>query len=545
MPGGARLTDRPFSRETRRDSLARLDGSTFDIAVIGGGITGAGTARDAALRGFKVLLAEQGDFASGTSSASSKLIHGGLRYLAQGHLSLVFEALSERRILRRLAPHLVRPLDFLFPVYAGDPTGLTRLRLGVSLYDVLAFLGSEKRHRSLSKEQVAGLEKGLATEGLEGGLTYYDCRVDDARLTLENAIDAHELGGVILNYTRVEEIDAAADRMHRLNLTDVLSGRRMEIRARAVVNATGAWCERLTPPGTGLLLRPTRGVHLVLEAERFPVSQAVVMQTRDGRVLFAIPWGTHSYIGTTDTEDATDPARVPVTLEDVDYLLGIVNRYFPAASLRPGDVTSAWAGLRPLIRNEKGSPSDVPREHEVIEHHPGFVTVAGGKLTTYRRMAREIVDRLLPELERHGRRGDASRTHERRLPGGQGMSPARETELVTQMTAAGLEPGTARHLVETYGARHRDVLASGPLVPFFSGRPWLRGELDYALAREMVVLPEDFVMRRTSLFHKAPDRGQSVFLDLAARLGESVAEALERFETLVQDHRPVDVSSRA
>lgn len=512
--GGGRLIAE-FSARTRRAALATLDREPFDLAVIGGGITGVAVARDAALRGYRTVLFEQGDFASGTSSASSRLIHGGLRYLAQGHLGLVFEALSERRILRRLAPHLVRPLDFLFPVYEGDPNSLARLTIGVGLYDVLALLGSERFHRRLSPEAVRHIEPGLRADGLEGGLSYYDCQVDDARLTLETAIDAHELGATVLNYVRVDRRDSQG-KFHRLRATDALEDSAFEIRARTVINATGPWSDRFLPEELRPLVRPTKGVHLVMAPGRLPLHQAVVMQSRgDERILFAIPWGGVSYVGTTDTPYAGPPEEVRADPADVDYLLGITAAYFPGAGLSRADVVSTWAGLRPLVRSERTAPAQIPREHEILEPEPGFLTIAGGKLTTHRRMAGQVVDRAALRLRAMGIPGDRCRTAARALPGGRNHpqnAAGEEMEIDRRAAGGDLPRELVRHLVMTYGSRSERLFAFLARSPALTARlvpdlPYVEAEVAFALEHEMVMTPGDFFMRRTTIFHKSADAG--------------------------------------
>jgi glycerol-3-phosphate dehydrogenase len=494
-----------------------------------------------------VLLVEKGDFASGTSSASSRLIHGGLRYLAHGHLGLVYEALSERRTLRRIAPHLVRPLDFLFPVYSGDRHGLTRLRIGVGLYDLLSLIGSEKFHRSLSADGVRAEEPGLEAVGLEGGLLYYDCQVDDARLTLENVIDAHELGAWVVNYVRLDERAVGAG-VQELALTDTTTGQSLSARVRVVVNATGPWCDRLAPAGSPPLVRPTKGVHLVFRPGRLPIEHAVVMQSRsDDRIVFAIPWDGHTYMGTTESEEMTDPDRVHATYADVAYLLDVARRYFPSAALTPEDVLSTWAGLRPLIRSD-GTVTSASREHRIEEHEPGFLTVAGGKLTTYRRMAREVVDHAAAHLKETRATASGSRTENRPLPGAVDYPGEEgEAELVERLAASrGLDDLSARHLVRTYGARRRHILERIDREPALARRivpdlPHVRAELPFALDYEMVVQPEDFLVRRTGIFHRAADGGLPFVSSLSSTFPPDVLEdSLNRLQDLldVSRHRP-------
>ncbi|MEM1418691.1 MAG: glycerol-3-phosphate dehydrogenase/oxidase, partial [Myxococcota bacterium] len=375
---------------------ALRDGGPFDLVVVGGGITGAGVARDAARRGLRVALVEQRDLAYGTSSRSSKLVHGGLRYLEQGEVAMVFESVSERRTLMHLAPHLVAPLPFLFPVFESSKKSLLVIRAGMWIYDALALFRSYRRHVTLGREGVIEAEPGLRREGLRGSPLYYDCATDDARLTLETALDAAEAGAVVATGARVRRLvknvrGEISGVVVESTLAGRDAGRTVSLEARVVVNATGPWTDAVRKlsslPGKERrrLLRPTKGVHVVVDRAKLPVQHAVVcVHPDDGRVLFALPWGDRSYLGTTDTDYRGAPEDVAATGEDVAYLLAAARHYFPEHPLAREDVLSTWAGLRPLIAPEGAglSASDVSREHEVLTDADGLVTVAGGKLTT-------------------------------------------------------------------------------------------------------------------------------------------------------------------
>jgi glycerol-3-phosphate dehydrogenase len=375
-------------------------GAPVDLLVIGGGITGAGIARDAARRGLSTALVEMEDFAYGTSSRSSKLVHGGLRYLEQYEFSLVFESVSERRILMDIAPHLVNPLGFLFPVYKSSRRGLWMINAGMWLYDGLSLFRSPKLHRTLKPSEVRTEEPALEATDLTGAPLYFDCATDDARLTLENALDAAKAGATVVTHARVTGFtkDERA-RITGVVVEDRQTGQLKQIRAGAVVNATGPWTDRTISMSApqGALLRPTKGVHIVVDRSKLPVQNAVVaMHPKDGRVLFVIPWGDKSYVGTTDTDWTGDPADVWATSQDVDYLIDACRGYFPRHPLTRSDVICTWAGLRPLMAppSTEGnlSESKVSREHSIVVGQDGLVTIAGGKLTTYRRMAAEVVD---------------------------------------------------------------------------------------------------------------------------------------------------------
>jgi glycerol-3-phosphate dehydrogenase len=524
---------------TRDEMWDRLDGE-FDVLVVGGGITGCGIARDAALRGLRVALVEMRDFAYGTSSRSSKLVHGGLRYLEHYEFSLVFEAVSERRILLDIAPHLVQPLGFLFPVFKESRQPLWLLNAGMWLYDGLSLFRSPKMHTNLSRKDVAKVEPTLRTDDLKGAPLYYDCATDDARLTMENALDAARAGAVVA--PRAQVMSFTKDERGRVNGAVVecaLGGGLKKVQASAVINATGPWTDRTVamskPLATGRLLRPTKGVHVVVPFDRLPVSHAVVcMHPEDGRVLFAIPWNDHTYLGTTDTDFEGDPGQVRATLDDVDYLLDAANHYFPGQDLEHDDVISTWAGLRPLMRpisEEAVDESSVSREHQiVVGKDDGLITIAGGKLTTYRRMAAEVVDKavaLLRLSNKLPKRLSPAYTDREPLPGAIGWpeddDPSRLVAQVDEVGGEGLSAASAALLVSVYGMRAMDVArlvreepALGePLVP---GRPEILAQVDWAVREEMASEVEDVMIRRTQLFYRADDQGLCAIDKTAARM---------------------------
>jgi len=401
------------SEKTRADRIDRLADGSVEVLVIGGGIVGAGIARDAAMRGLRVGLVEQCDFASGTSSRTSRLLHGGLRYLAQGRLKLVYQASHEKRILHRIASHLADPLPFLFPTYRGTEWPLWKMRIGVKLYDLLCGGQNLGPSSGLGRDATLGLLPGLAEKSLTGAVRYFDGLTNDARLTLDTLRSAVGHGAVAVNYCRVEEVVPGASGWigHVRDLSSSgtgfqpvpdglesrpTSGRVFQVRSRSVVNATGPWGSRL--PQSRLQLRLTKGVHLVLDRIRLPVPDAVVM-TDEGRILFAIPWGERVILGTTDTDYDGPIEAVRTEPADVAYILDIANRCFPKAGLTPADVLSSWAGLRPLLADKRGGPSDISRAHSIAMGEPGWLDVAGGKLTTYRLIAEEAVDRLVAFLD--------------------------------------------------------------------------------------------------------------------------------------------------
>ncbi len=366
------------------------------MLVIGGGITGAGVARDAAMRGMRVALVEQSDFGSGTSSRSSRLVHGGVRYLEHGAVRMVFESSRERRTLLRIAPHLVRPLSFTWPVYNNARIPRWKLRAGLTLYDVLALFGNVGRHRALSVGDVLRREPELRSIGLVGGASYWDAATDDARLTLANALDAAAHGATVVNHARVVGITRVAGVVTGAEVKDQFTGSVTAVTARAVVNAAGPWSDRVeSMAGTRVnAVRGSKGVHVSVHRSRVGnVSAVTVTAPQDGRVMFVLPAGAFTIIGTTDTFDESAPEEVRATEADIAYLLASANSYFLEAALTRDDVVSAWAGVRPLASAgaQRADPGSAPREHIIDESSPGLVRVTGGKLTTYRAMAKPEV----------------------------------------------------------------------------------------------------------------------------------------------------------
>jgi glycerol-3-phosphate dehydrogenase len=373
-----------------RDTVS-LAAEPLDVLVIGGGIVGAGVARDAAMRGLRTGLVEKNDFAFGTSSRSSRLLHGGLRYLAQGRLGLVYEASHEKMVLHEIAPHLAGPLAFLFPTYRGTSWPRWKLSIGVKLYDLLCGRHNLGRSQTLGAAAVREKLPGIFDKDLTGAVRYYDGFTNDARLVLDTLGSAARHGASMLNYAELRE--ASADgALWRCRVRDLIGGNELEVKARSVVNAAGPWAAGI--PHSRLKLRLTKGVHLVVDARRLRIPDAVVM-TDGSRILFAIPWGERVILGTTDTDYAGPPEAVAADESDVAYILQIVNRNFPAAALTPADVISTWAGVRPLIATGHGGPSDISRAHQILMPEPGWFDVAGGKLTTYRLIAEQVVDRVV------------------------------------------------------------------------------------------------------------------------------------------------------
>jgi glycerol-3-phosphate dehydrogenase len=515
-------------RSSLRATLEQITAQPADVLVIGGGITGAGVARDAAMRGMRTVLVEQQDFGAGTSSRSSRLVHGGLRYLETGDLRLVLEANRERRILLRIAPHLVWPLPFVFPLHRGDRIPLWRLAAGMWLYDALALFRNVKTHRMLGKRALLEAEPMLRERGLLGGARFYDAQCDDARLTLATVRSAVHHGALVANYTAVRALERTAGRVVGAQLEDRLTGARGVLRASVVVNATGPWADKLRvleDSGAAPLLQPTKGVHIVVERSRLDHRDAIVFTSPiDGRVLFILPWGELSYIGTTDTDTSEPPDRLTVTGDDIVYLLRSVNARFPGARLGVEDVRGSWAGLRPLLADrDRKSASNRSREHAIVYGSGGMITVVGGKLTTYRSMAAEVVNRAARELRfRDGRpRSESPRTDEEALPGG-------ETADLTEFRERGLElgvtPESVAHLLRHYGTEAAGIYNLGAgerrlLRRLAPPHPAVEAEVVHAVRREMAQTVEDVMVRRTHLYYETPDRG----VQAARRVAELMA----------------------
>jgi len=526
-----------------------------DVLVIGGGITGAAIARDAALRGFRTALVEKGDFGSGTSSVSSRLIHGGLRYLEQYDFHLVLEASRERRVLLRIAPHLVRPLPFVFPVYRGARVPSWKLRCGLWLYDLLAAFRNVRGHRWLGRKATLRLEPGLRDKDLRAAGLYYDAQTDDARLVLATMRSAAQAGAHVANYAEVVSLVKPDGRARGATVRDLSSGDTRTVRSLIVVNACGPWVDqlrRLDEPDASPVLRLTKGAHVAVPRQRLGNTHGITLTSPiDGRVMFVLPWedAEQSYVGTTDTDEHVSPDDVRATGEDVVYLLRSANAFFPQARLSPQDVVATWAGLRALLRPDGHlAPSQVSREHRIIESASGLLTIAGGKLTTHRAMAQELVDRVAARLGALDGRPRAPHPPTDRLP-----LPGGETADLDGLAKAAVERGasetTARHLVGRYGSEaaavlnlvDRDRALGGRIM---AGRPELWAEVVHAIEREMAVRLSDVLVRRLHLFYKTRDQAVPATSAVADRMagalgwdGSRRAEELAAYLELVKRSR--------
>lgn len=474
----------------RDAARGRLSSGTFDLVVIGGGITGAGVARDAALRGLSVALVERDDFASGTSSRSSRLIHGGVRYLEHGHFHLVFEASHERRTLLQTAPRLVRPLRFTWPVYAGARIPRWKLSAGLGLYDALALFSNVGRHRRRSASGICEAEPALRSDDLLGGAQYWDAATDDSVLTLATVLSAAAHGAVVLNHARV--IALTGGESPELVIRDSLGAGDFTVRARTVVNATGPWTDdirRLEAAESPAAVLGTKGVHIAVPAARVGNRGAITMLSpRDARVMFCLPAGEQTIIGTTDTATTMPPDDVRATRDDVAYLLEAVNAYFPGAALTARDVLASWAGIRPLVAaRNAGDPASASREHAIATGPRGIITVTGGKLTTYRRIAEQVVDVVVRKLR-------------------------------AQPTAH-----SCRTALEPLELPPRSPVFGQLFEPILPGHAWTLADAVHGAEREMACTLGDILIRRTKVAFASRDHG----IPAALRVAQAVARHLD------------------
>jgi len=502
----------------RRESLlGQLESESFDLVVVGGGITGAGIAREATLRGLSVALLEASDFAAGTSSRSSKLIHGGLRYLAQGEVGLVRETALERKRVRALAPHLAEPCWMVVP--ARSRAGLMKFRAGIATYEKLGAVENEDLHRNWLEAELAEHEPALSRSRYFGACAYREYRTDDARLVLANLRAAARRGALVVNHMPVVGLLRDAGRLSGVEARCAQSGRSLRVRGRAVVNAAGPWVEevrRLAEPGSASRLHLSRGIHVVVPAARLPLHNPVVLPAPDGRSIFAIPHADCVYVGTTDVSHAGGPELWPeAPREEVEYLLAPLSQVFDVAPISPEECRAAWAGLRPLIAQPGKPAREISRRDEIWVSDEGLVSIAGGKLTGYRRMAEQVVERVGQVL------GTAL------APASDAMEPLPGGDFDGDLAvlahglaqSAGIEVACSARLVRLYGSEAAEVVATGaaPLVP---GGRVLAGELDWAVDCEGAATLEDWVYRRSRVALYDADECRTLLAPAAARLQE-------------------------
>lgn len=498
-----------FSALNRNNFIEKLQEKEFDLLVIGGGITGAGIAFDAASRGMSVALVEKQDFAAGTSSRSTKLIHGGLRYLKQLEFALVAEVGQEREIVYRNAPHLVIPEKMLLPITENGSLNMFSSSIGIYVYDVLAGVERSERRRMLSKQETIAHEPLLKREKLKGAALYTEYRTDDARLTIEILKTAVDKGAICMNYISAEEFIYREGKVAGAKVHDVISGKDFEIKAKKVVNACGPWVDKLREKDNSLKgkrLHLTKGVHIVFEHKRFPLSQSLYFDVSDGRMIFAIPRGNATYVGTTDTNYTGELERPEVTQEDVDYLLTAVNAMFEGINLTQNDVTSSWCGLRPLIHEDGKSPSELSRKDEIFVSESNVISIAGGKLTGYRKMAEKTVNLVAKQLTAEtGKSFSSCNTDRIILSGGNFNSPTAISGFIRSLnhiarTVDCSEEETQR-LVYKYGTNTSLILEKAKELSSVS-----EAEIWYCVNHEMTTSLSDFLIRRTGkLYFERPE----------------------------------------
>lgn len=493
-----------LSSQNRSQLVNLLQSQQFDLTVIGGGITGAGVALDAASRGLKVALVEKDDFGAGTSSKSTKLIHGGLRYLKQLEIKLVTEVGRERAIVHRLAPHLVVPEKMLLPLVQGGTYGPVATRAGLWVYDVLAGVTGADRRQMLNREETLKKEPLLSPDGLLGGGYYAEYRTDDARLTIENIKVATEYGALCINYLKAEQFTYSEGKVSGLICTDQLTEQEIRINSQHIISAAGPWVDTLRKKDeslSGKHLFLSKGVHIVVPHEKLPLRQSIYFDNNDGRMIFAIPRLRTTYIGTTDTPYDGDLNNIPIVLEDVQYLLEATNRMFPDIHLAVEDVESSWAGLRPLIHEEGKSASEMSRKDEIFESDSGLVSIAGGKLTGYRKMAERVVDVIADKFPENK---ELKNNHTKKIPLATGKLKTQndvatyKKDLRKRLGSFGLEDYYTDYLVANYGTQTEQIINS--LNVQNSSNPvqeLLIAELNYTLENEMVLTALDFFNRRS------------------------------------------------
>lgn len=498
-----------FSNLKRSKIIERLTTQEFDVLIIGGGITGSGIALDGATRGLKIALVEMQDFAAGTSSRSTKLVHGGLRYLKQLDVGVVKEVGKERAIVYENGPHVTTPEWMLLPLYKGGTFGRLSTSIGLRVYDYLAGVKREERRKMLTKEETLSLEPFLKEDGLKGGGYYVEYRTDDARMTIEVLKKAVEKGAIAVNYTKVTTLLYHNKKVIGAEISDAITGESYRIKAKRVVNATGPWVDEVREMDTsreGKSLILSKGVHLVIDQSRFPLKQAVYFDTPDGRMVFAIPREGKAYVGTTDTFYQGDLMNPAMTKADRDYLIEAIRFMFPEVNLTVHDVESSWAGIRPLIHEDGKGPSEISRKDEIWESQSGLITIAGGKLTGYRKMAETVVDLVTSQIaSEESREFLDCQTINLSISGGDVGGVKQFSSFIEKTSEEGIMVGLtseeATLLTSKYGSNALEIfkLIKGkkaeadeyqlPLLLF--------GQLVYSIEAEMAYTPLDFFYRRT------------------------------------------------
>jgi len=541
--------------KSREETIKEMKSKGYDVLVIGGGVTGACIARDAALRGFTCACVDKNDWAFGTSSRSSKMIHGGIRYLEMFDFKLVFEACRERRQLLLNAPHLVYPQAFTFPIYRGDKNGIFMIESGLLLYDVLALFRNVQNHRMYMHDKAMELEEGLDSDKLKAAGVFFDCSTDDARLTLAFALTAIHDGADCANYLEVVNLLRDGDRLAGAHVRDVLTGEEFDIESRIVVNAAGAWgdevCE-LDEPGAPQKLQLTKGSHIMVPRGRARTKNALpIVSPADDRLMFVIPRGHFSLIGTTDTYYHEDLDNPFATREDVEYILEAANDILPRINLDMSDIVSTYSGLRPLAMQEGGedvAASKVSREHRIYQGRSGLLTIAGGKLTTARSMAEEMVDMVAMKLlkEFHVKAKRPCQTMNRTIL----HVPEQDTEARVRALAGKLKyDDDILYGLFKQGTEALNVLALVDEDPSLGERldpviPHIKAQIRFAVESEMARSLSDFLVRRTEIYYTAPDQGLGVADEVARIMGGLLGWSPEEGKRQVEAYKDTVALSR-
>ncbi|MBD8138633.1 glycerol-3-phosphate dehydrogenase/oxidase [Bacillus sp. CFBP 13597] len=540
-----------FSNIYREETVETLRKEKFDVVVIGGGITGAGIALDATTRGMKVAVVEMQDFAAGTSSRSTKLVHGGLRYLKQFEIKMVAEVGKEREIVYENGPHVTTPEWMLLPMHKGGTFGKFSTSIGLRVYDFLAGVKKSERRKMLSADETLKREPLVKKEGLKGGGYYVEYRTDDARLTIEVMKAAVDKGATPINYTKVDKLLYENGKVNGVQVADLLSGDAYEIYADKVINAAGPWVDSIREKDQskqGKTLKLSKGVHVVIDQSKFPLKQALYFDTPDGRMIFAIPRAGKAYVGTTDTFYDGDPAVPTVTSEDRAYLLKSIHYMFPEVNITDDDIESSWAGVRPLILEEGKDPSEISRKDEIWESDSGLITIAGGKLTGYRKMAKTTVDLLAGKLAQQSNKTyPASSTKGMPISGGDVGGSRNFSDYIKQHVQMGVDSGLAakdaKEILAMYGSNAPvlfDIAKNEGDGGENSGLPKkLFVQLKYAVDHEMAATPVDFFFRRTGTLLFDIDLVQThkhaVIDYMAGNFGWTESTKMERTNQLEQE----------
>ncbi|PLR78405.1 glycerol-3-phosphate dehydrogenase [Bacillus sp. V3-13] len=546
-----------FSNLNRTTIVSMLKSESFDVLIIGGGVTGAGIALDAASRGMKAALVEMQDFSAGTSSRSTKLVHGGLRYLKQFEVKLVAEVGKERAIVYENGPHVTTPEWMLLPMHKGGTFGKTSTSIGLMVYDFLAGVKKTERRKMLGADETLNKEPLVKKEGLKGGGYYVEYRTDDARLTIEVLKAAVEKGATAVNYARADNLLYENGKVVGAAITDFITGEVYEIRADKVINATGPWVDTIREKDgskKGKTLKLTKGVHIVIDQSRFPLKQAVYFDTPDGRMVFAIPREGKAYVGTTDTFFDGDKANPGVTKEDRTYIINAINYMFPAVNISEADIESSWSGIRPLIHEEGRAPSEISRKDEIWESETGLITIAGGKLTGYRKMAETIVDLVAQKLANEkNKQFPESPTKHMPISGGDVGGSEGFIRYIAQQTERGMSLGLTKEeasgIASMYGSNSPIVFelisANNDIRNKYGLPKVLFGQLEYAIQYEMAATPLDFFYRRTgallfniNLVKKWKEQVVDYFADKFSWTGEEKQNHMKELETAMAEAQP-------